>query len=87
MFKKRREKQYQLALQELTQQQVLQQILLTLERMEELLESIDAKIQRPDDHDPQTAEMIATWINRNTQEMSEISLHPDPSPKQHPQGG
>ena len=81
MFKKRREQQYQFALQELTQLQVLQQILLTLERMEALLESIDGATGHHHDCDERVAEATAAWVNRNTEELSKIGLFPDSNPK------
>jgi len=81
MFGKRREKKYELELQELTQKQILQQMLLTLERMEKLLWSINSKVGLYPEQSEKIAEQIARGINRNTEKLSEIDLIPDPEPK------
>ena len=81
MFKKRQEKKYVLELQELTQKQIQQQMLLTLERMEKLLQSIDSKVGCYPQELERIAETIARGINRNTEKLSEIDLIPDPEPK------
>jgi len=81
MFKKRQEKKYELELQELTKKQIDQQILLTLERMEKLLISIDSKMGLYPRELEHIADVIARGVNRNTEKLSEIDLIPDPEPK------
>jgi hypothetical protein len=82
MFKKRREKKYEVELHLLTQKQLLQQILLTLERMEIVLRSIDAQVGLYPQQLEEIADKIAEGIDRNTEKLSEIDLIPDSEPKE-----
>ncbi len=80
MFGKRNDS-YEFSIEELNQQQLLQQILLTLERMEVLLQSIDSKLTSYPVRVEQAAKVIANSIDRNTEKLSAIELFPDPQPK------
>ena len=81
MFRKRAELGYKVPLDDLTERQLLQQILLTLERMEKLLISNnEGSGGYPADFD-RIAERIAAGIDRNTEKLSEITLFPDFEPR------
>lgn len=83
MFSRKKQNKYEIALQDLSQQQLLQQILVTLERMEALLENIDANIEAHPEHPDcleTIAEMITNGIEHNTEKLSEVTLTP-PKPQ------
>lgn len=70
-------KSYAVPLGELTHLQVAQQILVTLERMEAILASIEEKMGVVEDGFAKAAEVTAAGISANTAALSRISL-PDP---------
>lgn len=72
------EKSYAVPLGELTHLQVAQQILVTLERMEDILINIEAKMGGVEEGFAKAAEVTAAGINANTALLSQISL-PDPA--------
>lgn len=83
MLRRNRSKRYAvLPLEELSEEQLLQLILITLERMEDLLKRINLKAGPDADvSEEEAAEKIAAWVNKNTAALSEISIiDPDLKP-------
>lgn len=68
------EKSYDVDLDDLTQTQLLRQILLTLERMETILIGINAKMGYSDEEVAEIAQRTADAINMNTELLSRITL-------------
>lgn len=76
------EKSYEIDLDDLTQTQLLRQILLTLERMEAILASIEQKGGPHDEELEEIARRTAEAIDTNTALLSQISLGvPVPGPR------
>ncbi len=79
MFRKQRPQEgvYAVPLQDLSHMQISQQILMTLERMEKLLVSIESKMGNYTNADlDKFATETANGINENTDRLSQISLTP-----------